>query len=90
MLGHQIRDPHDSDDAPVVEGLLFCVLVAGPAEVLLCGKGLTILIDPHLASRIWHTIGLGIGGPAVFDPGCMMMSRIETVLNPGIRDGLSP
>src|SRR6516162_7023090 len=39
---------------------------------------------------MWHTIGLGIGGPAVFDPGCMMMSRIETVLNPGIRDGLSP
>jgi hypothetical protein len=31
---------------------------------------------------MWHTIGLGIGGPAVFDPGCMMMSRIETVLNP--------
>src|SRR6516162_10491939 len=41
-------------------------------------------------SRMWHTIGLGIGGPAVFDPGCMMMSRIETVLNPGINDGLSP
>src|SRR6516164_2865442 len=41
-------------------------------------------------SRMWHTIALGIGGPAVFDPGCMMMSRIETVLNPGIKDGLSP
>src|SRR5215467_9474269 len=39
---------------------------------------------------MWHTIGLGIGGPAVFDPGCMMISRIETVLDPGINDGLSP
>src|SRR6516162_10231824 len=39
---------------------------------------------------MWHTIGLGIGGPAAFDPGCMMMSRIETVLNPGINAGLSP
>jgi hypothetical protein len=32
-------------------------------------------------------MAFGIGGPAVFDPGCMMMSRMETVLKPGIRDG---
>jgi hypothetical protein len=25
-----------------------------------------------------------------FDPGCMMTSRIETVLKPGMRDGVSP
>src|ERR1700730_13372425 len=49
MLGHQVRDPHDSNNAPVVERLLLCVLVAGPTEVLLCSEGLTFLIDPHLA-----------------------------------------
>jgi hypothetical protein len=76
MLGHQIRDPHDSNNAPVVERLLLCVLVAGPTEVLLRSEGLTFLIDPHLAfeDMAYHR----------------MMSRIETVLNPGIRDGLSP
>jgi hypothetical protein len=26
----------------------------------------------------------------VFDPGCMMRSRIETVLKPGTMDGVSP
>src|SRR5437016_1689406 len=31
-----------------------------------------------------------MGGPIVFDPGGMMMSRIETVLKPGMMDGLSP
>jgi len=84
-LSHQIRDPHDSNDASVVERLLFCFFVARPAKVFLRRKGLTFLIDPHLAFE-----DIGIGGPAVFDPGCMMMSRIETVLNPGIMDGLSP
>jgi hypothetical protein len=49
ILGHQIRDPHDSNDAPVVERLLLCVLVTGPAEILLCSERLTILLDPHLA-----------------------------------------
>ena len=86
MLNHQIRDPHDSDDAPVIERLLLCVLIASPAEVLLRGKDLTFLIDAHLAFEDVAHHRIGIGGPAVFDPGCMMMSRIETVLNPGIND----
>lgn len=28
--------------------------------------------------------------PWIFDPGCMMMSRIETILKPRMRDGVSP
>src|SRR6266566_2835789 len=34
-------------------------------------------------SGIWQIMAFIIGGPAVFDPGCIMTSRIETVLNPG-------
>src|SRR6516164_5642618 len=41
-------------------------------------------------SVIWQTIAFSIGGPMVFDPGCIMTSRIETVLKPGIMDGVSP
>src|SRR5712691_4430068 len=41
-------------------------------------------------SVIWQTMACIMGGPILFDPGCTMMSRIETVLKPGMRDGLSP
>ena len=41
-------------------------------------------------SGIWQIMAFIIGGPAVFDPGCIMTSRIETVLKPGMRDGVSP
>src|SRR6266436_1166554 len=41
-------------------------------------------------SGIWQIMAFIIGGPAVFDPGCMMTSRIETVLKPGMMDGVSP
>ncbi len=81
---HQVCDPHNRDHVPIVVCLLFRVLIAGPDEVLLGRKDRSFLVDPHLS------FGDNIGGLAVFDPGCMMMSRIETVLKPGIRDGLSP
>jgi len=61
-----------------------------PAEIFLRSKRLALLIDPHLAFENMTYHRVGIGGPIVFDPGCMMMSRSETVLNPGIIDGLSP
>jgi hypothetical protein len=41
-------------------------------------------------SVIWQTMAFSMGGPMVFDPGCMMRSRIETVLKPGTMDGVSP
>jgi hypothetical protein len=41
-------------------------------------------------SGIWQIMAFIIGGPIVFDPGCMMTSRIETVLKPGMSDGVSP
>src|SRR6266446_5402050 len=41
-------------------------------------------------SVIWQTMAFIIGGAAVFDPGCMMTSRIDTVLKPGMMDGVSP
>ena len=50
-LGHQIRDPHDGNDASVIIRLLLCVLVAGPAEILLRCEDFTFLIDPHLAFK---------------------------------------
>jgi hypothetical protein len=31
-------------------------------------------------SVTWQTMAFSMGGPMVFDPGCMMTSRIETVL----------
>jgi hypothetical protein len=34
---------------PSLNACSLCVLVAGPAEILLCGEDLTFLIDPHLA-----------------------------------------
>src|SRR5207253_5581551 len=40
-------------------------------------------------SAIWQTMAFSIGGPIVFDPGCIMRSRIETVLKPGLMDGVS-
>jgi hypothetical protein len=89
-LSLQIRDPHDCDHVPIVVRLLLCVLVAGPDKVLLGRKGLSLLLDPKLPSGIWQIMAFIIGGPIVFDPGCMMTSRIETVLKPGMRDGVSP
>src|SRR6516165_9943628 len=41
-------------------------------------------------SRIWQIIGFAVGGASVLDPGCMMTSRIDTVLKPGIVEGFSP
>jgi hypothetical protein len=37
---------------------------------------------------MWQTIGFIIGGAAIFDPGCMMTSRIDTVPKPGTRAGV--
>jgi hypothetical protein len=34
-------------------------------------------------------MGFIIAEPAVFDPGCMMTSRIETVLNGEMSDGVA-
>ncbi len=86
---HQVRDPHNSDHVPVIVRLLFCILVAGPDKVLLGRKGLSLLLDPKLPSVIWQTMAFIIGGPAVFDPGCMMMSRSWTFLKPGMMAGVS-
>src|SRR5712664_3351089 len=47
-LSLQVRDPHDRDHVPIVVRLLFCVLVAGPDEVLLGRKGLSFLLNPQL------------------------------------------
>jgi hypothetical protein len=82
-LSLQVRDPHDRDRVPIVVRLLFCVLVAGPDKVLLGRKSLSLLLDPKLPSVIWQTMAFIIGGPMVFDPGCMMMSRSWTFLKPG-------
>jgi hypothetical protein len=89
-LSLQVRDPHSSDHVPVIVRLLICTFVAGPNGILLGRKGLSFLLDPKLPSVIWQTMAFIIGGPAVFDPGCMMTSSIETVLKPGMRDGVSP
>src|SRR5438876_8525576 len=43
--GFQVRDPHDSDNVPVIERLLFRTLVTGSDKILLCGKGLPFLLD---------------------------------------------
>src|SRR5712691_7814424 len=47
-LSLQVRYPHDRDHVPIVVRLLFCVLVAGPDEVLLRRKGLSFLLNPQL------------------------------------------
>src|SRR5437763_16355885 len=47
-LSLQVRDPHNCDHVPIIERLLFCVLVAGPDKVLLGCKGLSLLLKPHL------------------------------------------
>src|SRR6266566_9948428 len=56
---------------------------------------LAVKVLPSCSTRsspsvIWQTMGFIIGGPIVFDAGCMMTSRIETVLKPGMMDGVSP
>src|SRR5215467_10914806 len=48
-LGLQVRDPHNRDYIPIVVRLLFCVLVAGPHEILFGHERLSILVKPHLA-----------------------------------------
>jgi hypothetical protein len=86
-LGLQVRDPHDRDHVPIVVRLLFCVLVAGPNKVFLAVKvfpSCSIRSSPRGWGRSWHSSL----GPAVFDSGCIMTSRIETVLKPGMRDGV--
>jgi hypothetical protein len=70
--------------------LLFCVLVAGPDEILFGRERLPFLLDPKLPFGDMADLAFIIGGAAVFDPGCMMTSRIETVLKPGMRHGVSP
>jgi hypothetical protein len=90
-LSLQVRDPHSSDHVPVIVRLLICTFVAGPNGILLGRKGLFFLLAIRSSpSVIWQTMAFIIGGPAVFDPGCMMTSSIETVLKPGMRDGVSP
>src|SRR5258708_6181996 len=86
----QVCDAHDGDDAPVVKRLLFCVLVAGPDEILFGRERLPFLLDPKLPFGDMADHGIHHRGAAVFDPGCMITSRIETVLKPGMRDGVSP
>src|SRR3989442_12270453 len=56
---------------------------------------LAVKVLPSCTSRsspsvIWQTMASFIGLPALFDPGCMMMSRIETLLKPGMMAGPSP
>src|ERR1700751_5169775 len=89
-LSLQVGDPHYCDHVPVIVRLLFCVLVAGPDKVLLGRKGLSILLDPKLPLGDMADHGIHHRGPAVFDPGGIMTSLIETVLKPGRRDGFSP
>ena len=89
-LSFQVRDPHNCDRVPIIERLFFCVLVAGPDKTLFSRKGLSLLLKPKLPSVIWQTMAFIIGGPMVFDPGCIMISRIETILKPGMMDGVSP
>ena len=89
-LSFQVRDPHDRDRVPVVVRLLFCVLVAGPDKVLLGRKGLSPLLDPKLPLGDMADHGIHHRGASVFDPGCIMTSRIETVLKPGMMDAVSP
>ena len=89
-LSLQVRDPHDRDHFPVIIRLLFCVLVAGPGKVLLSRKGLSLLLDPKLPLGDMADLAFIIGGASVFDPGCIMTSRIETVLKPGMMDAVSP
>jgi hypothetical protein len=70
---HQVGDSHNSDHVPIIVCLLFRVFIAGPDEILLGRKSLSLLVDPISPSVIWQTMAFGIGGPAVFDPGCMMI-----------------
>ena len=75
---------------PTLDACSLVSLLQVQQKVLFGGEELTVLIDLHLAFvnmahhrvRHWRTHAVRTG--------CMMMSRIETVLNPGIRDGLSP
>lgn len=89
-LSFQVCDPHNRDYIAVVMRLFFCFLVAGPDKIRLTRKGLSLLLKPKLSFADMADHGIHHGGPMVFDPGCIMMSRIETVLKPGIRDGVSP
>ena len=89
-LSLQVRDPHDRDRVPVIIRLLFCVLVAGPDKVLLGRKGLSLLLDPKLPLGDMADHGIHHRGASVFDPGCIMTSRIETGLKPGMMDAVSP
>src|SRR5205807_3352953 len=43
-------------------------------------------------SRIWQTMAFIIGSPTglPLDPGCTLMSRLDTALHLGISDGLPP
>src|SRR5262245_15852807 len=45
----QVRDPHNSNDLPVVEGLLLGLLVAGPDKIFLGSEGLSFLLNPKLS-----------------------------------------
>src|SRR6266571_6580317 len=73
-----------------LKAISFVPLLQVQAKFFLAVKLLPSCSRRISPSRIWQTIGFGIGGPAVFDPGCMMMSRMETVLKPDIIAGLSP
>src|SRR5882672_1484584 len=57
------------------------------ATFFLVTKGLPSLSWRSSPSSIWQIMSFGIGIVPVFDPGCMMTSRIETVLKPGMTDG---
>jgi hypothetical protein len=91
-LSLQVSTPQNCDGVAIVKRLIFRILVTGPDVILLRRPALTVLLDPRfpfedVADVADHgTMGFIIGGPAVFDPGCIMTSRIKTVLNPGMSE----
>ncbi len=61
-LSLQVRDPHDCGHVPHIGRLLFCVLVAGPDEVLFCRERLPFLIEEKLSLRDMADHGVLHGG----------------------------
>src|SRR5205823_10600665 len=58
----QVGDPHNGDHVPVIEHLLFGVLVAGPDEMLFGRKGLFFLHHPQFAFGDMADHGIHHGG----------------------------
>src|SRR5256884_9517653 len=75
---------------PSLNDCSFVSLLQVQTKCFLAVKVLSSCTTRNSPSVIWQTMASFMGGPIVFDPGCMMMSRIETVVKPGMMDGLSP